>query len=93
MESLLVTAEDQNENDAEDLRIAATDLGRYSIGSTEFNTAIDLVMNSYEGDHELFAYTHRRKGADDGDWTPADQLYMASTKVLNLATRLKGGNG
>lgn len=81
--------EQKEENAAADLRIAAGDLQRYAIGSAEFLAALDLITNSYDGEHELAAYTMRRKNADDGNWTPADALFLASTRVLNLAQRLR----
>lgn len=82
--------EGQKEDDAvADLRIACGDLQKFQIGSVEFKAAITLIIEAYEGDHELSAYTHRRENSDKGDWTVADELYLASTKVLNIAQRFK----
>jgi hypothetical protein len=82
--------EEQKEDAAvSDLRIAAGDLQRYVLGSAEFNAALDLVINCYDGEHELSAYTLRRKNADDGTWTAADALFLSSTRVLNLAQRFR----
>ena len=80
--------EGQKEDEAvADLRIAVGDLQKYQIGSDEFKAALTIIINSYEGEHELSAYTHRREAADKGNWTEADELFLVSTKVLNLAQR------
>ncbi len=78
----------QKELDAvNDLKTISADLQTYSLDSKEFQNAIQNLLETYDGDHELRAYTLRRKKADD-DWTEAEELYLASIEVLNLANRL-----
>ena len=78
----------QKELDAvADLKIVSADLQKYQPDDNEFQSAIKLLLEAYDGDHELRAYTLRRKKADD-DWTEAEDLYLASIEVLNLANRL-----
>lgn len=50
--------------------------------------AIEAIVEAFEGEHELAAYTlHKNK--DPEVWTEADELYLASTGVWNLARRLR----
>ena len=78
----------QNEHDAvKDLQAAVRDLEKFQPESEEFQSAVRVVLEAYEGDHELKAYTLRRQKQDD-DWTEAEELYLASIDVLNLAKRL-----
>ena len=80
--------EGQKEFDAvKDLRTIGADLQKFQPDSEEFQSAISLLLDAYEGEHELKAYTLRRQKADD-DWTEADDLYLASIEVLNLINRL-----
>jgi hypothetical protein len=79
--------EGQKEDEAaEDLRIACRELQNYLPGSSEFTTAINLIHEAFEGEHDLKVYTIRRERADDG-WSEAEELYLASINVLNLARR------
>ena len=88
LDRFIFLLEGQKEDEAvSDLRIALGDLQKYQIDSDEFKASVSIVVNSYEGEHELSAYTHRREAADKGDWTEADDLFLVSTKVLNLAQR------
>ena len=78
----------QKEFDAvEDLQIVSADLKKYQPDEKEFQSALKNLLEAYDGDHELRAYTLRRKKADD-DWTEAEDLYLASIDVLNLTNRL-----
>lgn len=78
----------QKELDAvKDLNAVSADLQKFPPDSDEFQSALKLLLEAYDGDHELRAYTLRRKKADD-DWTEAEDLYLASIEVLNLANRL-----
>jgi len=80
--------EGQKEFDAvQDLRIASADIQKYQPESEEFQSAIRLLVDAYEGEHELKAYTLRRQKSES-EWTEADDLYLASIEVLNLANRL-----
>ncbi len=79
--------EGQKEFDAvEDLKSVVADLEKSPPDSVEFQTAIEEIIEAYDGEHELQAYTLRRQKADD-DWTEAEELYLASIEVLNLAKR------
>ncbi|MBI2603533.1 MAG: hypothetical protein HYW48_10815 [Deltaproteobacteria bacterium] len=73
---------------ADDLRIAAADLQKYQTDSLEFDAAINLILESYEGEHELKAYTLRRQ-SKESKWTEAEELYLVSINVFNLAKRLE----
>lgn len=78
----------QKEMDAvEDLQVVSADLQKFQPDDQEFQAALKQLLEAYDGDHELRAYTLRRKKADD-DWTEAEELYLASIEVLNLANRL-----
>lgn len=49
---------------------------------------LNRLFEAFDGDHELVAYTlYKSKG--DGEWTRADHLLNLSSRVLNLANRLK----
>lgn len=49
---------------------------------------LQRLFDAFDGDHELVAYTlYKSKG--DGEWTRADHLLNLSSRVLNLANRLK----
>jgi hypothetical protein len=79
---------EQGDHDAVlDLKKIAGDLKRSQVGTDGFKKAIDDLIDAFEGDHELVAYTHQRKNASD--WTPAEELAIASCRVLNLAKRMK----
>lgn len=56
--------------------------------STEFKQAANNIVECFDGDHELIAYTlHKSKNPES--WTLADQLSNASSRVLNLAKRFQ----
>jgi signal transduction histidine kinase len=79
---------EQGEHDAvADLKKIAGDLKRAQLGTDPFKAAVDALLDAFEGDHELIAYTHQRK--DSSEWTPAEELAIASCRVLNLARRMK----
>ena len=95
--------EGQNETAAaQDLKIAAHDLSRYQLGTEQNLAALSLIREAFDGDHELISYTLR--GADSngkgltraatvsGNWSEADELYLASTSVLALLGRLLGSS-
>jgi hypothetical protein len=80
--------EDQGEDEAVvHLKKAAAALKRSTIGTDDYRRAIDDVIDAFEGDLELSAYTHARK--DSKEWTAAEELTIASCRVLNLARRMK----
>ena len=47
---------------------------------------LERIIEAFEGDHELIAYTFRSKRSE-GEWTDAEELYIVSTRVLNLTRR------
>ncbi len=54
----------------------------------KIQSQLKRLFDAFEGDHELIAYTlYKSKG--DGEWTRADHLLNLSSRVLNLANRLK----
>ncbi|MCX6118876.1 MAG: hypothetical protein NT027_15170 [Proteobacteria bacterium] len=79
---------EQGEHDAVvDLKKIASNLRKSALGTDLFNASISDLIDAFEGDHELIAYTHQRK--DSSEWTPAEELAIASCRVLNLARRMK----
>ncbi len=80
--------EGQKEFDAiKDLKLVSADIQKHQPEAEEFQAAIRLLLEAYDGEHELKAYTLRRQKPDN-EWTTADDLYLASIEVLNLANRL-----
>lgn len=84
---VLLLREEEEDDAADDLMTAATNLRASQSGSASFRQAVQSVIEAFEGDHELMVYTHQRK--PDGDWTKADELSAASSRVLSLAKRLR----
>lgn len=79
---------DQDEDEAViHLKKASSTLKSTEIGSSDYRAAVDAVIDAFEGDLELSAYTHARK--DSKEWTAAEELTVASCRVLNLARRMK----
>ena len=70
-----------------DLNRAAALIGGSDVSSDDFSRGIAIVIDAFEGDHELGAYTTAKL---TDNWTDADQLAIASTRVLSLAKRIKG---
>lgn len=88
IEKFAVLLETQDEVDAaSDLRTAAASLKNSAVSSAEFKGAIDAIVEAFDGDHELRSYTFRRANKDDKGWSIADELFLASTNVLNLVKR------
>ena len=81
--------EEQGESDAATFLLgAATSLEKQKHGSTDFAATIGDVLAAFEGEEfELIAYT--LKTSDERDWSKADELSVASNRVLALARRLK----
>lgn len=46
-----------------------------------------MIVDAFEGEHELMAYTFQRDNAA-GQWTAAEVLSQASARVLSLARRI-----
>ncbi len=77
---------DQGEEDAvKDLKDAAAKLKKAPDASKEATDAVEKIVDAFEGDHELMAYTLTR---DTQEWTEAEELSQASSRVLSLARRM-----
>lgn len=89
IEKLIPLLQDQKEDDAiSDLAKAQNLLRNAEPGSPDHNQAVSIIIDAFEGDHELAAYTHQRAGATD--WTEFEELSLASSRVLSLARRMRG---
>jgi hypothetical protein len=87
LDKLIPLLKDQDEDDAaEDLETAAKNLKTAAVGSKEAKAAINTIIDAFEGEHELMAYTMQRESQQ---WTEAEELSLASSRVLNLARRLR----
>lgn len=88
IEQLNILLAEQGENDAvADLKIASEKLKQSQAGTPTFKEAVTMVIDAFEGDHELMAYTHQRaEGAKE--WTEAEELSIVSSRVLSLARRV-----
>jgi len=79
---------DQGEEEAcVDLEKASATLSKSEIGSGDYKEAIAIIIDAFEGDHELMPYAMPRDSK--GKWTEVEELCAASSKVYNLASRLK----
>ena len=88
IETFVMLLRDEEEDDAaDDLMNAATELRSTESGTEPFRKAVQKVIEAFDGDHELMVYTHQRK--PDGEWTRADELSADSSRVLSLAKRLR----
>jgi hypothetical protein len=79
---------DQGEEEAvECLEEASALLKNSDPSSDAFKKAVSMIVDAFEGEHELSAYTHQRA---DGvkEWTEAEELSIASSRVLNLVKRI-----
>lgn len=86
VDKLCVLLQDQKETEAiADLQVAATQLKKAQTGSAEQRNAVSQIIDAFEGDHELIAYTHQREGSQ---WTEVEELSQASSRVLSLARRM-----
>ena len=73
---------DQKENEAvEDLKKASEMLDI----TDKVKEATSLIIDCFEGDHELVAYTLHKQSES---WSVADQLSFYSTRVLTLSKRM-----
>ena len=87
IEKLCPMLENQKEFDAvKDLRAASDIIKTAAEGTPAHRGAVDTVIDAFEGDHELMAYTHQR---DTDQWTEVEELSHQSSRVLNLARRLR----
>ena len=86
IEKLCPLLESQKEFDAiKDLREAAERLRTAPEGTAEHKQAIRSIVDAFDGEHELMAYTLQR---DTDQWTEVEELSQVSSRVLSLARRL-----
>ena len=77
--------EGQKEFEAvEDLKKAASLLADNDLGSDNFNKGVAIVVEAFEDEHELMAYTFQR---ETKQWTEVEELANQSSRVLTLARR------
>lgn len=87
IQAFVLLLKDQDETEAiEALEAASKSLTDAQPSSKEFRESILAILDAFEGDHELISYTFIR---ESDEWTEADQLSQASSRVLSLARRLK----
>jgi hypothetical protein len=72
---------------ADDLSRAAKSLKAAKPNSPEQKKAVALIVDCFEGDHELVSYTYQRENSKN-EWTEAEELSQASARVLSLARRM-----
>lgn len=88
IDSLVPLLKDQEEEEAAGvLEAAALELKDAKPGSDKQKTAIANIIDAFEGDHELIAYTFQRENSAN-QWTEVEQLSHASARVLSLARRM-----
>ena len=77
--------EGQKEFEAvEDLKKAASLLADNDLGTDNFNRGVSIVIEAFEGEHELMAYTFQR---ETKQWTEVEELANQSSRVLTFARR------
>jgi hypothetical protein len=77
----------QNEDEAiEALEKALQELKNAQVGSPQHNKAVGTIVDAFD-EHELSAYIIEKP--NPAEWTEADELSLAATRVLNLAKRLR----
>ncbi|NRA64311.1 MAG: hypothetical protein HRU19_07475 [Pseudobacteriovorax sp.] len=87
MQKLCILLASQDDDEAiEQLQAAAEVLKKPNGTEDDLKAAIDSVIDAFEGDHELIAYTHQR---DSKQWTEIEELSQASSRVLTLARRIR----
>lgn len=88
LDEFIPLLQDQKEDEAvEDLTKAMELLRKSQVGEENFKTAIAIVVDAFDGDHELNAYTMQRENPRN-EWTEAEVLSHASSRVISLARRL-----
>ena len=82
IEKLCVLLQSQGEDEA----IADLQKAKDLLAANEQKQAIDIIIDAFEGEHELMAYTLQR---DSQQWTEVEELSQASSRVLSLARRMR----
>jgi len=86
---LVPLLQDQKENDAaKALEEASLLLGKGAPGDDQHRKAVSMIVDAFEGEHELISYTYHREGSA-GQWTEVEQLAEASSRVISLARRMQ----
>jgi hypothetical protein len=89
IETLVLLLKDQKEGEAAaELAEAAEALKDAKPQSTEHKAAVARVIEAFEGDHELIAYTFQRENSGH-QWTEVEELCHASARVISLARRMQ----
>ncbi len=87
----ILCLERQNESEAAaDLMAAKVELGAHPVGSDQFTTALNAILEAFDGDHELRSYMFARQKKST-EWTESDELFLESSTVFNLVQRLLKG--
>ena len=87
MHRLCYLLEAQDEDEAiQDLKKAMDVLEKSLPGSQEHGAALKDILDAFEGEHELSAYTMRRESMEG--WSDSEELYLSSLEVLNYVKRL-----
>ena len=86
---LIPLLKDQKEFEAaDDLESIRTMLRDLKPGSDDYKGTIAKLVDAFEGEHELMAYTFQREGSE-GKWTAVEQLSFYSSRVISLAKRMQ----
>jgi len=87
LDKLIPLLSNQGEEDAVACLKDAMELLRKSQpGHADHKKAVAEIIDAFEGDHELNAYTLHAKS---GEWSEAEELSIASNRVLSLALRMR----
>lgn len=88
LDKLIILLEGQSEDEAAaDLTRIQKQLQQVQPATQAFKQELEKIIDAFQGEHELESYTIRRESSGD-QWTEAEELYIASTTVWNLANRL-----
>ena len=89
IEALIPLLKDQADKEAaSDLAEAAEALRSAKPASSDHKAAVAKIIDAFEGDHELIAYTFQRESSA-GQWTEIEELSQASARVISLARRMQ----
>ncbi|WP_132314554.1 hypothetical protein [Pseudobacteriovorax antillogorgiicola] len=82
IDKLCLLLEGQGEHEA----IVDLNKAKDLLKTNDQKAAIAIIIDAFEGDHELMAYTMQREGQQ---WTEVEELSQASSRVLSLARRIR----
>ncbi len=86
---LVPLLKNQQEHDAATALTEAADaLRKAKPGSAGHKEVVDTIVEAFEGEHELMAYTLQRDSSA-GQWTEVEELSQASARVISLARRMQ----